>query len=374
MTPASVTSEYRLTAWFPLVARPRPPAGPLPDRIDQIGDLARAAAQAVGSAAVTIAAEALNKAALIASDCGEQELATQLCWRQFETFAAAAPLDLPTAKTAVQPIINLGRLLTRARQPDRAHDLFQSAFTAADTAAPALIDGRAAHIAALIHAEDRPELRRYLWLVLLAEGTRALTTAGRWSQALTVLTRYNGIASRLLDGRQVAIIERLNAADQDGALEILTASTPVEPWEKAVAKALQAMCLPAGGPSYRGAAAEAADQFRELTAAGGLEVFHTRLGLIVLQLADTAGLDAAGVADTVLQTSLTAADANIARDVLDDPVCGRYLSPGQSRILAGTLESSGIGLGLGSLQRERLTAHARTARSALEAALRQPWR
>jgi hypothetical protein len=48
------------------------------------------------------AAEALNKAALIASDCGLVDLAQQLCWRQFDIFQAATPLTARTAKPALQ--------------------------------------------------------------------------------------------------------------------------------------------------------------------------------------------------------------------------------------------------------------------------------
>ncbi|MET9869037.1 hypothetical protein ABZZ16_23195, partial [Streptomyces sp. NPDC006386] len=66
---------------FPLVARPRPACPPLADRVREITDLAAAAKRdnTVNSATV-----ALNKAALIASDCGMPDLARALCWRHAE--------------------------------------------------------------------------------------------------------------------------------------------------------------------------------------------------------------------------------------------------------------------------------------------------
>ena len=40
----------------------------------------------------------------------------------------------------------------------------------------------------------------------LAEGSRALTKAGRWQQALAHAEHHNGIGQRLLDGRQTAVL------------------------------------------------------------------------------------------------------------------------------------------------------------------------
>lgn len=99
--------------WFPLVPRPRPPCGELRQRVAEVRALARLSSN--GRTGLATAAEAHNKAALIASDCGLSDLARRLCWRQFDVFQAAAPLSATAAKFALQPIVNLGRLLTRAR-------------------------------------------------------------------------------------------------------------------------------------------------------------------------------------------------------------------------------------------------------------------
>ncbi|MGH3903080.1 MAG: hypothetical protein ACRDTE_02600, partial [Pseudonocardiaceae bacterium] len=40
---------------------------------------------------------------------------------------------------------------------------------------------------------------RWLWSALLSDGTRALTRAGRWAQALQHAQQHKGIGQRLLD-------------------------------------------------------------------------------------------------------------------------------------------------------------------------------
>jgi hypothetical protein len=316
---------------------------------------------------MTTAAEALNKSALIASDCGSEELATQLCWRQFAIFAAAAPFDAETAKTAVQPVVNLGRLLIRAHQPDHAHQVFHSMFTAADTGGPALIQEVTIDIAGLVRPEGRRELRRFLWLVLLAEGTRALTTAGKWSEALSYVTRYNGIGNRFLDGRQVAIIERFTASDTDGALDLIDTGTAAEPWELTVAAVLRAMCLRAGERRYDHAAGQAVQHFSTVSPIGGLGVFQTRLGLVVLEIAAMVALDTTEVATAILRASNTVADANVARDILGDPTCRQVIRPEQARDLAEIIETSGTARGSSTLN--DLAAHVDAAESSLRTAL-----
>jgi hypothetical protein len=101
---------------FPLVPRSKPSCQPLPVRITRVHGLAQAS-EADGSNALERAAEALNLAALILSDCGTPELAMQLCRRQALCFAGTGPHDLATAKLALQPVINTGRLLSLAGDP-----------------------------------------------------------------------------------------------------------------------------------------------------------------------------------------------------------------------------------------------------------------
>ncbi|MGH3922424.1 MAG: hypothetical protein ACRDTT_06070, partial [Pseudonocardiaceae bacterium] len=112
---------------FPLLPRTRPPGQALHLRVDEIRGLACSASQGPDEIRISSAAQALNKAALIASDCGLADLAQQLCWRQFDIFQAVTPLTAKTAKLALQPIVNLGRLATRGGDGTRAYRIFENA-------------------------------------------------------------------------------------------------------------------------------------------------------------------------------------------------------------------------------------------------------
>jgi hypothetical protein len=98
---------------FPLLPLPKPVCRALETRIALVRECADMASQGTEDPLVR-AAEAQNLAALIASDCGLPELARDLCWQQFEVFLTVRPLNTATAKLALQPLINLARLLIRA--------------------------------------------------------------------------------------------------------------------------------------------------------------------------------------------------------------------------------------------------------------------
>ena len=97
---------------FPLVPRTRPACRALDVRAARVRDLARLADQHTSESLVR-AAEAHNLAALITSDCGLPAVARKLCWRQSRIFLAFGPFNSATAKLALQPLVNLGRLLLR---------------------------------------------------------------------------------------------------------------------------------------------------------------------------------------------------------------------------------------------------------------------
>ncbi|MFB4315126.1 hypothetical protein [Actinomadura sp. 21ATH] len=99
---------------FPLVARPRPACPPLTERIAQLRETAHTA-RTDGNRALAAAVQ--NKAALIASDCGQHDLARTLCWQHFDTYLPQCPLNAPTARDALEPLVNIARLLIRARDP-----------------------------------------------------------------------------------------------------------------------------------------------------------------------------------------------------------------------------------------------------------------
>jgi hypothetical protein len=357
--------------WFPLVPRPRPPARPLPQRVREIGQLAAAAAEADGSDGLLRAAEALNKAALLASDCAAEQLARQWCWAQFNLFHAAAPLDAATAELAAQPIVNLGRLLIRAHQPDRAHALFRTAFTAADTRTPATIDDTPIDLAGLTDGQDsHRHLRQFLWTVLLADGTRALTSAGRWREALDCLRAHKGVGTRMLDGRQTAIIERCLAADPDTATTLLDTSTTTDRWESAVADTLRALSAHlAGQPSPR-LCDQAARRYLELGNATDTVIFRTRLGLTLLELTEATGQNHADVHTRILQEASKSGDAHTARTVLEHPASRTPPSHNQAQRLTAIVAASGLGRGrIPHHLKTELADHIHTAQTALRRGL-----
>ncbi len=114
---------------FPLVPRGRPACHRLDVRVRQVTDLVGTALQCPAETA-KIACEAHNLAALIASDCGLPDLARSLCWKQFEIFHDSRPFHAETAKLALQPLINLGRLLVREGTNTAAYHLIETLFTA----------------------------------------------------------------------------------------------------------------------------------------------------------------------------------------------------------------------------------------------------
>src|SRR4051812_7095152 len=97
---------------FPLVPRAKPSCHRLDVRVRQAADLADTPARNTDEAP-RIAAEAHSRRAPLARACGLSVLARTLCRRQFGIFRDARPFDGATAKLALQPLINLGRLHAR---------------------------------------------------------------------------------------------------------------------------------------------------------------------------------------------------------------------------------------------------------------------
>ncbi|GHD36651.1 hypothetical protein GCM10007147_44160 [Nocardiopsis kunsanensis] len=235
-------------------------------RLTELDDLLHKAGQTRGSEeAMTRACETMNKAALIASDLGQPGLAEALCWQQYETFTPATPLTAKAATFALQPLVNLGRLAIRTGNPSDAHAVLESLFEAADRGGPAHVLGRSCPVGELVATPgERAELRRFLWAVLLADGTRALCAAGRWQDAMNHLRRYNGIGTRLLDGRQVAVLVALRLDGPDTATDLLAETDASQAWEHAVAACLTAATDQVAGRDPVGAVTTMVDAVHHL--------------------------------------------------------------------------------------------------------------
>jgi hypothetical protein len=348
---------------FPLVARPRPCCHALEARVRQVADLAGTATRDIPDRAAMSAAEAHNFAALIASDCGLPDLAHDLCRRQFRLFHAARPFNAATAKLALQPLINLGRLHARNGDDASALHLIDTLLTAVRQQTSACIDGLSADLGGLTRTpDDHREVVRWLWTVLLADGTRVLAQAGRWNQALQQVHDHQGISQGLLDGRQIAIIAHHAAGDVRTAADFLDQTPIPTPWEAAVAASLTALTgrdLPS---------TTLVDRFLALDYAPMQVVFRTRLGLTILDLAD--GQPDPRLAPAIQADLLQTRDAYAARDVLAHPASASLISTSARDSLSRLLDASG--LGSGTMPPELLdafTATTATAEASLSRAL-----
>jgi hypothetical protein len=337
----------RIAQRFPLVARARPACPPLDERIGEIGELARAAAGQTGTDRLPMAATAHNKATLIASDCGLPDLARTLCWQQFDLYQRVRPLTGQAARFALEPVVNLARLLIRDGDGDAAHQLLDTLYQAVRLRTEAVIDGRQVSFRNLTGSDDdHRHLCQWLWTVLLADGTRALANTGRWDQALAHVEQRGGIGQRLLDGRQVTILARCFAGDPASALALIEESVNGESWEQPVAACLTVLCLRSGARPTDSAIAAMVKHCLDLEPTPGLVVFRTRLGLTAIDLAG--GVDHCNVAQAaahLVREVVAAGDGYAARDMLGHKACSTLLTETQERALSTAVRSSGLGQG-----------------------------
>jgi hypothetical protein len=317
--------------------------------------------QAHPAEAARIAAEAHNLGALIASDCGLAALARSLCWKQFEIFHAARPFDAATAKLALQPLVNLGRLLARDGTGTAAHHLIETLFTAVRHQAAVNLNGTITDLGNLTRTpDDHSEIVQWLWTVLLADGTRALTQAGRWSQALQHVQNHHGIGRSLLDGRQIAIIAHHSVGDHQTSARLLAETTTPTPWEQTVAACLAVLTDNDNTTMV--------DSYLALGGAPAQVVFRTRLGLALLDLTDDRS--APRLVHAIETDVLQSQDAYPAREVLAHTGFTSRISASTIRALTGLLDVSGLGTGAiptGLL--DQLTTAMTTAEASLTEAL-----
>ncbi|MEU5547448.1 hypothetical protein AB0G85_34635 [Streptomyces sioyaensis] len=327
---------------FPLVARPRPACPPLAERVREITDLA-AAAERDGN--VTSATVALNKAALIASDCGMPDLAGALCWRHAEVFLRTQPLRAQEARYALEPLVNLARLRIRDGDGPGAYHLLDSLNQAVRSQTEAVIDGRTTsfqHLTA--SAADHQQVCQWLWAVLLGDGTRALVAAGQWDRARAHSEQHRGVGQRLLDGRQVEVLARCLGGQPLEALGFLNKSTLAESWEPPVAACLAVLCLTAAGRRPVGPIRKMVKHYLELDAAPELAVFRSRVGLVILDLSPRTSRQAEAFL-RLTHDATTTGDGYVARDLLAHPVCRQEMSHDEHRSLSAAVASAGLGQG-----------------------------
>ncbi|MEU6459954.1 hypothetical protein [Streptomyces sp. NPDC047065] len=326
---------------FPLVARPRPACPPLAERVREITDLAAAAER---DDKVTSATVALNKAALIASDCGMPDLARALCWRHAATVLRAQPLGAQEARHALEPLVNLARLRIRDGDGAGAYNLLDSLNRAVTSQSETVIDGRTTSFRHLTTSPaDHHQVCQWLWTVLLGDGTRALVTAGEWNRARAHSKQHRGIGQRLFDGHQVEVLIRCLGEQPSDALKFLHESTLVEPWEHSVAAALTVLCHKAADDQPAEPIDKMVQRYLALDMAPELAVFRSRLGLAVLDLSPE--IRQAEALHRLTQETTTHPDGYTARNVLAHPVCRETLTQDERRTLSTAVASAGLGRG-----------------------------
>ncbi|TQE19315.1 hypothetical protein [Streptomyces ipomoeae] len=303
---------------FPLVARFRPPCLPLPTRVRGLIELADTAVQKSDQG---LASAVYNQAALIASDLGLPDLAREMCHQHAAAYLHACPLSGISAIRGLEPVVNLARLQIRAGHADEGRRRLLDLYEAVEAGTAARFEGVAVPADLTATDEDHHEVRAWLWRVLLADGTRTLTTAGRWTEATAHIEAHRGVGKRMLDGRQVAVLAALVAGDTAQAVALLADTMPGDPWEQAVTACLTVLCCRDAGQPFGSHLADLVTAYSEWKTEPGMTVFGIRLGLTVLDAVGSVAAPAAGrIVDDLHRRTTDAEDGCAARENLAHPL------------------------------------------------------
>ncbi|MFJ4831728.1 hypothetical protein ACIP79_17670 [Streptomyces sp. NPDC088747] len=303
---------------FPLVARFRPACLPLPERVRALVDLADTAVKKTDQG---LASAVYNQAALTASDLDLPDLAGEMCHQHAAAYLHACPLPGMSAIRGLEPVVNLARLRIRAGRADEGRQRLLNLYEAVEAGTTARFEGIAVPADLTTTDEDRHEVRAWLWRVLLADGTRTLTTEGRWAEALTHIEAHRGVGKRMLDGRQVAILAALVAGNTARAAALLADTMSGDPWEQAVTACLTALCRRDAGQPIDGHLADLVTTYFERKTEPGLTVFDTRLGLTVLDAIGSAKAPGARrIVEELHRRTTDAEDGYAARENLAHPL------------------------------------------------------
>jgi hypothetical protein len=345
---------------FPLVARFRPACLPLPERVRALVDLADTA---VNKTDQGLASAAYNQAALIASDLDLPDLARQMCHQHAAAYLHACPLPGMSAIRGLEPVVNLARLQIRAGRADEGHQRLLDLYGAVEAGADARFEGIAVPAYLTATDEDRHEVRAWLWRVLLADGTRTLTTGGRWGEALTYIEAHRGVGKRMLDGRQVAVLAALVEGDTARAAALLADTTPGDPWEQAVTACLTVLCRRAARQPVDGHLADLAATYLERRSEPGMTVFDARLGLTVLDAIGSADPPAAHcIVEDLHRRTTEAEDGYAARENLAHPLFTAIATDLQAQGCRALVRSCALGTGtIPDEQRGEVTAALRAS-------------
>ncbi|MFD8749409.1 lantibiotic dehydratase [Kitasatospora sp. NPDC059577] len=217
--------------------------------------------------------------------------------------------------------------------------------------------------------EQRAEVVAWLWRVVIADGTRALTSAGRWTDAVRHIEAHRGFGRRILDGRQTAILAAATTGDLPGALALLAATEPGEAWENAVTAVLTALCR----PGDRHAAETAIGHCLAFEPDDGLAVFSTHLALTAINAAGTDTPSARNLIEQTASRTTEGGDGYALRDLLAHPGVLDHLPPGRTAELEQALVACALGSAtLPEPVRRRLETSLAAARAVLQTSSSDP--
>jgi hypothetical protein len=328
---------------FPLVARFRPACSPLPERVQALAELAsRASAQTDQGLASTV----FNQSALLASDLGLPDLARTMCHRHAAAYLHASPLTAGSAIRGLEPLVNLARLQIRAGQPDDGRQRLLDLYEAVGSGKSVGFEGIEVPDRLTRTDGDRQEVRAWLWRVVLADGTRTLTTTGRWREALAHIEQHHGIGTRMLDGRQVAVVAALTEGATERAAVLLNGTAPGDRWEQAVTSSLNALCLHDAGQNTDSYLTALVDDYLRHEADPGMTIFDIRLGLIALDtVASAEDPRSRLLVDELARRTALARDGYAAREVMADRWFARLATDQQAELCRDLIHSCGLDSG-----------------------------
>jgi hypothetical protein len=313
-------------------------------RVHALTELADTAARLDDASA---ASTVYNQAALIASDVGTRDVARTMCHQHAAAYLHAAPLPGKTAIRALEPVVNLARLQIRAGRHDDGRQQLLALFDAVSTESPAQIEDIAVPADLASTAEDRREIRAWLWRVLLSDGTRALTAAGRWTEALAHVEAHRGVGQRMFDGRQVSVLAALTTGNTLGANSLLATSESGEPWENAVTACLTVLCRRAAGQAWRQRLRNLLTTYFERPDGDDLTVFNMRLGLTALDVIASPEDPAARLVVAELhRRTITATDGYAAREALAHPLFTALATAQEAKDCRALLHACALGAGV----------------------------
>ena len=282
-----------------------------------------------------------NLAALIASDCGLPDLAHQWCLDHADAYLRAPHQGAQVGRNILEPVVNLARLRIRANDGESAYELLTNLFQSVSDRADINVDGLIIPASVICDDDQHQAVRQWLWAILLSDGTRALTSAGRWAEAHQQLHAYNGVGALMLDGRQVAVIAHAQAGDRETAQQLIATTAPGDqPWLDAVTACLAVLCQ--DGPTAD-LIADMVHCYERLSVRPDVAVFGVRLGLTVL---DAAGGPHQAVASShttkLIGLTLEARDGYAIRDLLAHPYVAALLDTEHRAALDAISEASSL--------------------------------